>query len=80
MKREEYERLLERNQVLEEELKSLCNLIMKIKRHADRQVPRCWISAGYDPYKELTDEAQQGPLITELFEMVEQCRKQVRNK
>lgn len=68
--------LILRNANLEIQLRDLCNLIMKIKRQADKK--GMWISAGVNPYVPLTDESQQGPLVTSLYEKVEEIRKVVR--
>lgn len=76
MKKDNEEVLKERIKVLEKELRDLCNLIMKIKRTADKK--GMWISAGVNPYAELTEEAQQGPMITELYTRVDNIRNYIR--
>lgn len=78
MKKEEAERLTERVRVLEEDLRGLCNHIMKMRRQAEKSGN--WVSMGCDPYQPLTDEAQQGPLVTQLYGMVDEARKKIRNK
>lgn len=78
MKKEDYLKLMEYNNQLEEQLKTLCNHLMKIKRYAARHQPKLWLSAGYSPDLPLTDDAQQGPMVTQLFGMVDNIRKTFR--
>lgn len=66
------------NDPLIKEVRALLNHITLIGRKCkDSGV---WLSAGIDPYKDLTAEAQQGPLVTKLFEMTQNLRQQLNRR
>jgi hypothetical protein len=60
------------NDELTKEMRTLLNHIMLINRKCKEN--GLWLSAGHDPYKPLTDEEQQGPLVTKLFELTKNLR------
>lgn len=59
------------------EVRTLLNHIMLINRKCKDN--GLWLMAGYDPYKDLTDEEQQGPLVSKLFDLTKNLR-QLLNK
>lgn len=61
---------------LETDVKALLNQIKKVRRKLARE--KLWLSAGYDPYKDPTDEGQQGPLVTELFRIVDALQEKLK--
>jgi hypothetical protein len=67
-----------KNEQAVKELRALLNLIYQIQRKCKAE--GLWLSAGADPYKEHTDEAQQGPLVTKLLEMTKKLRKELNKK
>ena len=54
------------------EIRTLLNHISLISRKCKEN--NVYLSAGIDPYKPLTDEEQQGPLVTKLFELTKNLR------
>lgn len=66
------------NDPLIKEVRALLNHITLIGRKCKDS--GAWLSAGIDPYKELNDEAQQGPLVTKLFEMTKNLRQQLNRR
>lgn len=66
------------NDPLIKEVRALLNHITLIGRKC--QDSGVWLSAGIDPYKELTAEDQQGPLVTKLFEMAQNLRQQLNRR
>lgn len=78
MKKVEYQSLLDRKNELEDHLRRITNYLVKMRRFGTRHTPKLWLSLGYIADKPLTDEAQQGPIVTELYELVENARKIVK--
>jgi hypothetical protein len=39
-----------------------------------------WLIAGFDALKEPTDEAQQGPMINKLYDLIDENKKFLREK
>ena len=76
MKKREYDELKERFDIVEQHLKDICNWAVKMKRSAERKGH--WFSSGIDPYRPLTEEDQQGPLVTEFFVKIEEARKHLK--
>lgn len=60
------------------EVRALLNHINFIQRKC--RDSGLWLSAGIDPYKELTDEDQQGPMVNKLFEMTQNLRQQLNRR
>lgn len=60
------------------EVRTLLNHIMLINRKCKEK--NLWLGASFDPYKPLTDEAQQGPLVTKLFEMTKNIRQRLNKR
>lgn len=56
----------------------LINHIMLIKRKCKEH--NLWLQAGHDPYKPLTDEEQQGPLVTKLFDLTANLRQRINKR
>lgn len=61
---------------LEKDIVRLLNQIKKIKRKLARE--KLWLGAVYDPYRLATDAEQQGPLITEMFEIIDILKEKVK--
>lgn len=66
------------NDPLIKEVRALLNHITLIGRKC--QDSGVWLSGGVDPYKLLTDEDQQGPLVTKLFDMTQKLRLQLNRR
>jgi hypothetical protein len=61
---------------LRKESRSLVNYILRIRKKCENE--HLWLMASRDPYKELTNEQQQGPLITKMFEMVQNVKRKIK--
>lgn len=77
-----YERQTELNQELRRKNKALNKSVTDLLKQLTLIKRRCkkeklWLIAGIDPYRELTDEAQQGPLVNGLFQLAEEVKKTV---
>jgi len=59
-------------------LKILTLQINKIRKKC--KTNGLWLSASFDALMPATDEAQQGPMITKLFEIVDDNKKYLRGK
>lgn len=59
-------------------LKLLIQYINRIRKKC--KTNGLWLSANFDALKEPTDTQQQGPMITKLFEMVDDNKKYLRGK
>ena len=59
-------------------LKALNQHLSKIKKKC--KTSGIWLSAGYDPLKNPTDEEQQGPLINKLYELIDDNKKFLKGK
>ena len=62
----------------DKEVKALINLILSIERRCKNE--NVFLQATVDPYKEFDPEAQQGPLVTRLFQMAKDMKKQINRK
>ena len=60
------------------EVKQLVNLILSIERRCKTE--NVFLQATVDPYKDFDPEAQQGPLVTKLFQMAKDMKKQLARK
>ena len=63
---------------LVKDTRTLVNLILSIQRRAKAE--GLWLSSGRDPYLEQTDEAQQGPLVTKMYDLARGLRKELNKK
>jgi hypothetical protein len=59
-------------------LKALTAHITKIRKTCKSK--GLWFSASFDALRPPTDEAQQGPMVTKLFELVDDNKKFLRGK
>jgi hypothetical protein len=59
-------------------LKSITLQLSKIRKKC--QTNGLWLSAGFDGLKDSTDEAQQGPMITKLFQQLDEAREYLKGK
>jgi len=66
------------NDDITKQTRNLLNLIMLIQRKCREN--NLWLGAGCDPYKEMTDEDQQGPLVTKMYAMVKELRKNLNKR
>lgn len=69
---------MKKNDDFIKEFRVLLNHIMLIQRKCREN--NMWLSAGCDPYKPLTDEEQQGPLVTKMFEMTKKLRQRLNKR
>ena len=71
-----YAELEQRHNALIKEVNGLLNYMLKIKRKCEAE--NMWLIASFDPYKPLTTEQQQGPMISRMFEMVTELKKKLK--
>ncbi len=73
---DKYDLIALRHAELVKESRSLVNYIMRIRKKCENE--RLYLIASHDPYKPLTTEDQQGPMVTRLFEMVTEMKKKLK--
>lgn len=62
----------------DKDIKALINLILSIERRCKNE--NLFLQATIDPYKDHTSEAQQGPLVTRLFDLAKTMKKAIARK
>jgi hypothetical protein len=71
-----YENLIMEHVTVIKDARALINLVLRIKRRCEAE--SMWLGASRDPYLPLTTEDQQGPLITKLYEMVQELKRKLK--
>jgi hypothetical protein len=66
------------NKSIVKDFRALLNHVMMIQRKCKEN--NLWLIMGNDPYKNLTDEEQQGPMVAKLFDMTKNLRKSLNQR
>jgi hypothetical protein len=66
------------NAELKKRLKQLLQHITRMRKRLKEH--NLWLIAGFDALKDPVDEAQQGPMINKLYELVDENKKYLREK
>ncbi len=69
---------MSREKELEKRLKQLTQHIIRTrKKLRDNNM---WLIGGFNALADSTDEAQQGPMINKLYEIVNECKRVLKEK